>query len=38
MALLVARSPAALQAAADLDLDHIEGDVWRRDGGAPTLP
>ncbi|WP_328306132.1 hypothetical protein [Actinomycetospora sp. NBC_00405] len=36
MALLVARSPAALQAAADLDLDHIEGDVWRRDGGAAT--
>ncbi|MDF2977972.1 MAG: hypothetical protein K0S40_2700 [Actinomycetospora sp.] len=36
MALLVARSPEALQAAADLDLDHLDGDRWRRDGGAPA--
>jgi hypothetical protein len=33
MALLVARSPEALQAARDLDLDHLDGDRWRRDGG-----
>ena len=33
MALLVARSPEALRAAADLDLDHVEGDTWRAFGG-----
>jgi D-glycero-D-manno-heptose 1,7-bisphosphate phosphatase len=33
MALLVARSPEALQCAADLGMDHLEGDRWRRDGG-----
>jgi hypothetical protein len=34
MALLVARSPEALQAARDLDIDHLHGDRWRRDGVA----